>query len=56
MHIVPKYSYITNLSLMLSIEDHLSEIQSKVGECHQKWLTATKCCPYTVTYIAIHRH
>jgi hypothetical protein len=40
---------------MLSIEDHPSEIQSKVGECHQKWLTATKRCPYMATYITVHR-
>jgi hypothetical protein len=40
---------------MLSIEDHASEIQSKVGECHQKWLTATKRCPYTAMYITVHR-
>ena len=49
MQIVPKYSYITNF------DPHPSEIQSKVGECHQKWLTATKCCPYTATYITVHR-
>jgi len=41
---------------MLSIEDHPSEIQSKVDECHQKWPTATKCCPYTATYITVHHH